>query len=161
MWWLHMHYRIGRICDLHNHCRRKTGLPSSYSLQTTRIFEFPNMKWCNQLKMNNLIHLHWIPFLLAEQEVKIIFNQHLKIPMIDTPKRYGYIRYRTGNSPSTIQMTLTMGPLIIIIMVNQYLNQRLIGSHTPGMILSHIIMQRIGTNWLKVSKLVIQHIMSR
>ena len=31
-------------------------------------------------------------------------------------------------------------------MVNQYLEQTLIGRHTPGMILSRIIMQRIGTN---------------
>ena len=36
--------------------------------------------------MNNRIHLHGSPFLQARPEVKTIFNQHLNIPMIDTPK---------------------------------------------------------------------------
>ena len=36
--------------------------------------------------MNNCIHLHGVPFLLARPEVKTIFNHHLNIPMIDTPK---------------------------------------------------------------------------
>ena len=178
--------------------------------------------------MKNLIHLHWIPFILAQPEVKTKFNHHLKIPIIYFTKqiwrpkvknqyipleysdnidnelfdyshygksvfkskvdwkshtRNGIITYNhvknwnkltkglkisdTTNSesreihisiikkyrdcstiifPSTIQMTLTMGALIILIMVNQYLNQRSIGRHTPGMIVLHIIMHRIGTN---------------
>ena len=31
-----MNYHSGRICDVHNNCRQKTVLPSSYSLQTTQ-----------------------------------------------------------------------------------------------------------------------------
>ena len=36
--------------------------------------------------MNNRIHLHGRPFLLARPGVKSKFNQHLNILMIDTPK---------------------------------------------------------------------------
>ena len=96
MWWLNINYFIGRICDLYNHCRRKSGLLSSHSLQTTLTIEFPNMKWCRQLEMNNRIHLHWIKFLLAHPEIKTIFNQHLNIPMIDTPKQI--YRHKVNNS---------------------------------------------------------------
>ena len=36
MWWRHINYHSGRICDIHNNCRRETGLSSSYSLQATQ-----------------------------------------------------------------------------------------------------------------------------
>ena len=35
------------MCDLHNHCRHKKGLPSSYSLQTT---QGKSSVLCSQLK---------------------------------------------------------------------------------------------------------------
>ena len=50
--------------------------------------EFPNMKWRQKLEMNNHIHPHGRPFILARPEVKPKFNQHLNILIIDMPKIY-------------------------------------------------------------------------
>ena len=44
------------------------------------------MKWWHQIELYNHIHLHEQPFILASPEVKTIFNQHLKITIIDTPE---------------------------------------------------------------------------
>ena len=47
MQWHHINYYSVHICDIHNHCRRETGLSSSYSLQTTQVklaFFAPNYK---------------------------------------------------------------------------------------------------------------------
>ena len=52
-----------------------------------RTIEFPNMKWRQQLKMNNHIHLHNCSFLLVRPEVESKFNKHLNILMIDIPKK--------------------------------------------------------------------------
>ena len=60
---------------------------SSTNVCIKRTIEFPNMKWRRQLKMNNCIHLHGRPFLLARPGVKTKFNPRLNILMIDTPKK--------------------------------------------------------------------------
>ena len=45
--------------------------------------------------MNNFIHIHGISFLLTQPEITTTFNQYLKIPMIDTPKKIW--RYKVQN----------------------------------------------------------------
>ena len=121
-----------------------------------RTIEFPNLKWRHQIEIINPIHIIVRPFILSRPEVESKFNKYLNILIIDTPKYIWRPKVKkTGISLSTIQMTRTMGPLIVIIMVNRSLNQNSIGRHTPGMISLYIIMQQIGTNWKKGSKLVI------
>ena len=59
---------------------------SSINSRIKRTIEFPNLKLRRQLKMNNHIHLHGSPFLLAQPEVKFKFNKNLNILMIDRPR---------------------------------------------------------------------------